>query len=222
MKKEKISIFFNILIVIFTIFATFIMFTGIKFMKGPELVLETSKMGMFKFFTVDSNIFMGVVAYIFIIYELKYIKGKINEIPKIIYKLKLAATVSVALTFFVVFTYLGPIAKGGITKMLMNSNLFFHLFIPVLSVITFIFFERNNKLKIKDTFAGLVPTFIYSLFYITNLLIHLENGKVSTEYDFYWFVQKGMIQAVIICPLMYLITYIISYILYKLNNKEVV
>ena len=85
MKKEKISLCFNIIITILTIVATFIMFTGIKFMHGNEIVLETTKLGMFKFFTVDSNIFMGIVALIFSIYEIKLIKGKLNEIPTILY-----------------------------------------------------------------------------------------------------------------------------------------
>lgn len=222
MKKEKWSLFFNISITILTVVASFIMFTGIKFMKGKELVLETTKLGMFKFFTVDSNIFMGVIALLFSIYEIKLIKGNIKEIPEILYKLKLASTTAVSLTFIVVFTYLGPISDGGIPIMLMNSNLFFHLIIPVLSIITFIFFEKTNKLKIKDSFLGLLPTFVYSLFYLTNILLHINNGHVSPEYDFYWFVQKGVIQAIIVCPLMYLITYIISYSLFKINNKKVV
>lgn len=222
MKKEKISLCFNIIITILTIVATFIMFTGIKFMHGNEIVLETTKLGMFKFFTVDSNIFMGIVALIFSIYEIKLIKGKINEIPTILYKMKLASTTAVTLTFGVVFAYLGPIVHGGIKVMLMNSNLFFHLIIPVLSIITFIFFERCSKLKSKDAFVGLIPTFLYSVFYLTNIIIHTKNGKVSPVYDWYLFVQKGVIQILIICPLIYLITYIISYILYKINNKKVV
>ena len=62
MKNLKISLVINILVVILTIISSIIMFTGFKFMPDYELVLETTKIGMFKFFTVQSNIFMGVIA----------------------------------------------------------------------------------------------------------------------------------------------------------------
>ena len=59
-KYIKVSLMINILIIVFTIFSTIIMFTGFKFMSGEHL-LEINKIGMFKFFTVDSNIFIGLV-----------------------------------------------------------------------------------------------------------------------------------------------------------------
>ena len=82
MKKIKISLILNIIIVIFTIFATVCMFTGFRFMYGPEVVLESSKLEMFKFFTVDSNIFMGIIALITAYYEFKIIKKDIKTMPK--------------------------------------------------------------------------------------------------------------------------------------------
>lgn len=211
MKKK--SLILNIVIVLLTIFASIIMFTGIKLTSGAEPLLETSKIGMFKFFTVDSNIFMGLISLLFII---KTLKNK--EITKNMYILKLMSTTSVTLTFLVVFLYLGPISKDGIKSMLQNSNLFFHLIIPVLSIITFIKYEKTN-LKLKDTIYGIIPTIIYTLFYTTNVLIHTNNGKVSPIYDWYWFVQNGVKQAIIVLPLIILITYAISLTLYKLNRR---
>ena len=211
MKKK--SLILNIVIVLLTIFASIIMFTGIKLTSGAEPLLETSKIGMFKFFTVDSNIFMGLISLLFII---KTLKNK--KITKNMYILKLMSTTSVTLTFLVVFMYLGPISKDGIKSMLQNSNLFFHLIIPVLSIITFIKYEKTN-LKLKDTIYGIIPTITYALFYTTNVLIHTNNGKVSPIYDWYWFVQNGVKQAIIVLPLIILITYAISLTLYKLNRR---
>lgn len=219
MKKLKISLIINILIVILTVISSIIMFTGFKFMHDYSLVLETTKIGMFKFFTVDSNLLMGLVSLIFIIEEIKVLNGKEKEIKKIYYILKLMAATSVGLTFFVVFAYLGPITEYGIKSMITNSNLFFHLIIPVISILNFILFEKTDKLKFKDIKYGLVPTIIYSLFYLINVLIHMEGGKVSTEYDWYWFVQNGVWTSLIVVPLMFLITYLISLIIWKLNRK---
>lgn len=212
--KKKISLTLNIIITLLTIFASIIMFTGIKITHGAEPILETTKLGMFKFFTVDSNIFMGIIALLFVVLQIKN-----KKITKNMYRLKLMSTTSVGLTFLVVFTYLGPISKGGIISLLQNSNLFFHLIIPVLSIINFTIFERTNKLKIKDALYGMIPTILYAIFYITNLLLHVENGRVSPIYDWYWFVQNGIKTAIIVAPLMLIITYIISLTIWKLNRR---
>ena len=218
--KVKISLVLNILIVIFTIFATIAMFTGFKFMHGHDVVLQSTKLGMLRFFTVQSNILMGIIALFFAVLEIKILKGKIEEISTKAYVLKLMATTAVGLTFLVVFAYLGPITEYGIIAMIMNSNLFFHLITPLLSMICFAAFERTNKVKFKYTFLGIIPTFLYAIYYMINIFVHMENGKVSPVYDWYWFVQNGVWTAIIVVPLMFLITYLITLILWKINKKK--
>ena len=227
MKNKKIFVSFvlNIIIVLMVIFACIIMFTGIKFMHGHEIALEVSKIGMFKFFTVDSNILMGIVAMLFAIQQYKVIKKKQKDINKIYYALYLMGTSAVSLTFFVVFAYLGNISEFGLKALLMNSNLFLHLIIPVTSIISFIIFLRDNKLSFKYTLLGIIPTFIYGIWYLTNVLIHMEDGKVSPRYDFYWFVQQGVKSAIIVVPIIFIISYLISLALWRFNksfksNKE--
>ena len=181
--RIKISLTLNIIIFILTLTATIIMFSGFSFMNMYKPVLETTKIEMLKFFTVQSNIFAGIVSLLFATKQIKLLKDNNYDIPKIYYILKLMATTAVGLTFFVVFAYLGPISKDGIPSMLMNSNLFFHLIIPVLCILNFILFEKNNKLNFKYTFYGLIPTVIYAFYYLINILIHMENGRVSPIYD---------------------------------------
>ena len=218
LKKMKISLIINIMIFILTLIASIIMFTGFKFMHGYDVVLQSTKIGMLRFFTVESNMFMGIVSLIFAIMEMQVLSGKKKEIPTKGYILKLMSTSAVGLTFFVVFAYLGPISKDGIPSMLMNSNLFFHLIIPVVSILNFIIFEKTNKLKFKYTFLGIIPAVLYGVYYLMNILIHMENGKVSPVYDWYWFVQNGVWTAIIVVPMIFLITYIISIIIWKLNK----
>ena len=217
-KSLKISLIINIIIVIFTIVASIIMFTGFKFMESKDL-LQSSKLGMFKFFTVDSNIFMGIVALIFLIEEIKVLFHKKEDISYKLYILKLMATSAVALTFFTVFGYLGLIVDGGYFAMITNSNLFFHLIIPLLSMLNFILFESTDKLKFKYSLFGVVPTLIYTLFYTINVLVHIENGQVSPRYDWYWFVQGGLWQIVIVLPVMLAVSYLISALLLRFNRK---
>lgn len=216
MDKYKISFILNIIIVIMVIGASIMMFTGFRFMPG-KIILESNKLGMFKFFTVDSNLFMGIISLIFAIFEIRLLKGNIDEIPRYMYILKLMATTSVTLTFIVVFAYLGPLV-GNIYLMILNSNLFFHLLVPVFSMITFIFFERNNKMSFKYSFYGLIPVIMYGLYYLINVLIHMDNGIVLPEYDFYYFVQNGIWTAIVVVPVMFIISYTISLILWGFNR----
>ncbi len=215
--KVQLALIFNVIIVLMTVFASVAMFCGFKFMSGYDLVLDSNKLGMFRFFTVQSNLFMGIVALIFVIKEYKYLKDD-KEISLSAYVLKMVATVSVALTFVVVFTYLGPVVKGGLAALLMNSNLFFHLFIPVFSIITFIFLENDKKIDFKYTIYGLIPTFLYEIYYLSNILVHMENNSVSPVYDWYYFVQNGVSGALIIAPMMLFITYILCLIIWGLNR----
>lgn len=219
-KKIKISLAINTLIVLLTLTATIVMFNGINFMHETKPLLASTKLEMFKFFTVDSNLLMGIISIAFIIQEINYLKGKIKIISENLYRLKLSATTAVTLTFVVTFGYLSFIAEGGIKVLLMNSNLFYHLIVPVLSMITFMFFEKTNRLNFKDTLFGLIPTLVYGSFYTTNILIHAENLKVSPKYDWYYFVQNGICTTVIVIPILFIITYIISLILWKVNKEN--
>ena len=223
LNKTKISLMLNYIIVIFEVISFVILLTGYKFMFGVEPVLETSTIKMFRFFTIDANLLMGICSLIFIIQERKLLLGKIKEIPVKYYVIKLISTVSLVLTFLVVLLYLGRISKWGLMALYQNSNLFFHLVIPLLSIIAFVFFEKNNKIKLHYNLYSLIPIVLYAIYYIINVLIHMENGVVPKKYDWYYFVQGGINQAFIIVPLMFIITYIISIGLWffnKIGSKE--
>lgn len=219
MRKIKISLVLNIIIVILTILSSIMMFTGFKFMNGAEPILEVTKLGMFKFFTVDSNFLVGISSLTLAIYEKRLLDNSITSIPIKYYILKFMSTVSVSLTLLVVFIYLGPISKDGIGSMLQNSNLFFHLIIPLLSMISFIFFEYHKNFKFKYVFSSIIPTVAYAIFYLINVLLHVENGKVSPIYDWYYFIQGGLWQIMIVGPLMIIVTYIIGIVIFQMNKK---
>lgn len=218
-KQLLISILFNTIILIMTIIASYMMFTGIRFTNNNEIILESSKLGMLKFFTVQSNLLMGIVSIIYIIKQIDLLNKKIVKLPSWCSILKLTSTTAVTLTFVVVFLYLSRLTGSGVRPLLANSNLFFHLLIPILSIITFIFFERNKDIKFKDNLISIIPVALYELFYLTNVLIHMENHRISPKYDWYYFVQTDIKNIYIVIPTMLIITYIISIILWFTNEK---
>ncbi len=220
-QKLKISLILNIIIVIMTIFAFVTMFTDFKFMPGTETTIASSKVGRLRFFTIDSNLLMGIAALVFLIEEIKLLKGKIKEINRKYYVFNLMSTSAVTLTFMVVLVYLGQIAPNGLYSMYVDKNLFFHGLIPFVAMINFIFFTNTDKLKFKDTYYGLIPMILYAIYYITNVLLHLENGKVSPDYDWYYFVQGNILKVFFVVPLIFVLTYFISYSLWYLNKRNI-
>lgn len=194
------------------------MIAGIRFM-SDDLILSVSSIETLKFFTVDSNILMGIASLIFLYYDFLIISKKKKEIPTIVYNIKHIATVGVILTFLVTVFYLAPFSEYSYFAFFKNSNLFFHLIVPILSFITYIFFEKNNNKQNKRIIIlGMIPMIIYSCFYITNYLIHLGSSSMK-DYDWYNFIGNGVISGVISISVMYFLTYLISYILWRLNKK---
>ncbi len=216
--KIKIALILNYLIVIFVLIASIIMFFDIKFMYGLQPKLDASSFSMFKVFTVDSNILMGISSVLLIIKERKLLDNKITVIPMKYNVIKLVGTVAVSLTFLVVIGYLAPISQDGIMSLLQNSNLLFHLIIPILSIITFCFFE-NTYIKFKYVFYGLLPTILYGIFYLTNVLTHIENGTISPKYDWYYFLQGGLHMVYFVVPIILFLTLVISVLLWIINRK---
>lgn len=98
--------------------------------------------------------------------------------------------------------------------------MFYHCIIPVISVLNFIIFERTFVIKFKHTFCGLIPTFLYEIFYTSNVILNLKDGRVSPTHDWYYFAKNGVLIAITIPFMMLGITYIIALIIWRLNKKE--
>ena len=217
-KKLKLSLILNIIIFIMVVLGTIFMVTGFKFM-GNTQVLASTGLEPLKFYTVDSNLFVGLASLILIIYEYLFLNKKINKIPKFVYILKYIGTVAVSLTFLVTLLYLAPSYGKNFLFLYQNSNLIFHLIVPVLSFISFTCFE-NIKLDFKYTFYGVSTMIVYGIYYVINILIHQENGKVALEYDWYGFVKGGVSTIFIVFSLILLFTYLISFGIFKLSKDK--
>lgn len=206
----KKSFYLNILIVVLTLFATISMLTGFTFM-DEEKLLTATRIEAFKFFTVDSNVFVGIAALIFAVYEYKK-----KQIPRFVYLLKYIGTLGVTITFLVTLLYLGPFYGEGLINLYKDSNFFFHLVIPVLSFISFIFYEKSDKIKFKDTIYSLIPILLYAAFYVINVLTH---GS-AREYDFYNFTVGGRVPITISLLIVFVIIYLIDLLVYYLYNRR--
>lgn len=215
MNKYKISLILNSLIVFFVTIGSIFMFLGIKFMPDKTL-LEVSKVEMFKFYTVDSNIFMGIISLIVVISNIKILQNKINEIPRFIYILKLIATSAIGVTFLTTLFFLAP--QYGFYAMFNNNNLFFHLIVPILAFTSFIFYEKFES-KYRYALHGLVPMVLYSLYYVSMILSHLDSKESIVKYDFYGFLQGNINNIYISFPVVFVAGYLVTLLILFLNKK---
>ena len=206
MKKLKVSLILNSIIVFLVILMNIFMLAKIHFMKPLDL-LVVKGLENYKFYTADSNVLIGIISLVFIVYLLKL---------KSIYILKMVGTICITITFIVTLCFLAPMY--GFYAMFNNCNLFFHLIIPLLSIITYVFFEKHDN-KYKYAVYGIIPMFIYGIFYIINVLVHLQDEGVTFKYDFYGFLQGNINNIYLAIPIVFLVGYLISLLIVFLNKK---
>lgn len=219
MKNTKTSLILNIIIFAFVLIATIFMYAGIEFM-GHAALLTAESVKMLQFYTVQSNLLIGIIAGVMAIYEILYLNNKIKRIPNIIYLLKLIFTVGVSITLFVVVFYLAPITGKNAPTLFMNSNLFFHLLVPILAIVSFIFFEKTNEIKFKYLTFAILPTLLYGIYYAINAYSHVENGKIDIAYDWYGFAQAGIIGTIIVFIVVIGLSYLFGWLLWMFNRKN--
>ena len=180
---------------------------------------KTSFANFIKFFTVQSNIFMGITAIAYAVNEILLLK-KGTRINKVLFVLKYVATVCVAITFFTVLFFLAPIVyRDYFLDLYVGTNFFYHFMIPLASMIIFIFAENTKDFSIKVTIFGMIPFILYSIFYLIAAFTHMENGKVMDGYDWYGFLSFGIPMFMLLMVLMIGFSYLISFLTYFLNKK---
>lgn len=216
-KRLFISAIGNIGIFAMVIAATVIMLTGYRFM-GDDIALTSTKVEVLKFFTVDSNLLMGAIAAVLAVLEILFLCGKITQIPAWAYTLKLVGTVGVVLTMLTTVLFLAPFLVEDYWSLFRNANLFFHLVVPLVCLLVYLFGESTTSVRWRYSFWGMVPMGMYAIFYTINALSHIQDGKVPYAYDWYGFVQGGVSNMAFVLPIMLLGTYLICYLLW-LGNR---
>ena len=164
--------------------------------------------GFLRAFTPDSNILCAIFSLISLICLLV---NKDGELPKAVRVLNLMGTVAVTLTFLVVLLFLAPVsaARGGSYFALFAGNMFhLHFFNPALAVAALIISSTRTDYAAKEIFLGLVPTAVYSVFYVVFVVV------LKRWNDFYSFTWGGsMVASIISFFAVYGVTLLISYLL---------
>lgn len=196
----------NIIIVILTVIGVAFMLTG----NPEEGALQASGLENLKFYTVLTNVFCGLIALVYlIIILLGKDAGKIRV-------LKLAAVCGVAITFAVVAFMFGPLY--GYPQFYKRGNLFFHLLLPLTAMVEFIV-VRRPKMPFRYCVFAAVPTLLYGLGYMVNILINGMGGEWPDTNDFYAFLSWGWPVGIMIFAAITLAAFGVSCIFRAVSNR---
>lgn len=141
-----------------------------------------------KYFTVLSNLLQGGVSLLSAAKLLRRLGVKRSPFTRGFVRLRYTASSSVALTFFTVLCFLGPVF--GFEGMYVGTNYWFHLVVPLLAMADFCLIDREGTLSAADTRFAVLPMLLYGLLYVGNLKLN-GVGSGAGSNDWYHFAVGG-------------------------------
>ena len=194
------------LIVICVVYGTCLMLTH----GGDGAGLTSEGLENLKYYTVLSNLFCGIVALAELVAYISRKNGFDFAMLKFI-----AATVT-GLTAVIIAAFLQPTYPD--LDMYQGSNLWFHFIVPCIAVIECIFTaDGAAMLSFHQTFFTMIPSALYGLFYVINILIR-GVGTWPDSNDWYGFLNWGWSVGIIIFLVIIVVTWLVSLVLWLLNK----
>lgn len=196
--RKRIRIFINIFIAI-TVFVAW----GYMFMDREPGALASAGIVNLKYFTVLSNIAEGLASLFWL--AVCFTKKE----PATADRVKYVAAVSVGLTFATIAFFLGPLY--GMLSMYTGANFWFHLIVPVVAMLEFVFLSET-EVGVKDNLLAVVPMLLYGAVYLLNVILRGTEGN-----DWYGFVNWGLPIGIVIFAVLCIATYGIGLLLRKVK-----
>lgn len=142
-KKENINlgIGLNLVIFILELYASMVQFCGTDLLFVGEGFTLGSGLNMFYWFTIDSNILLGVSSLLMMCFYIRYKRNK-KAVPRGIHYFKLMSTSATTLTFIVTFIFLLPsciFSNSDVSMLFVNANVFYHVVCPLLGLVSVVF-----------------------------------------------------------------------------------
>lgn len=130
---------------------------------------------VFFFFTVQSNIFIMLMALIFLVNEVAVLITKKSFINQVLLHIKYTATVAITITFLVFFTMLAPLM--GVDYLLSFKNYSLHAIVPILAIVDFFLFDKDIQLTYKSSLLATIPPICYVVFVYVGAIFKIQYAK---------------------------------------------
>lgn len=174
-----------------------------------EVALAAMGLYSLKYFTVLSNLLLGAASLVYAVFIVRALRGG-ARIPRWAYVLKYIATVATTVTLMTVLLFLGPTL--GYPPMFAGANLWFHLVLPVVAIVEFVFLDTTYRLSFKETIVGMVSTFLYGLAYCGNIYLNGVGSGIGTN-DWYGFTMWGVEYMPVVFAVMLLATWLFAVVI---------
>lgn len=201
-KKIVCDIFLNVLVVATECYALSVNF-------------NENGLSMFRFYTELSNALALVACALTAVFGFLKLFGK--KIPTVVSAIKFTATVSQTITFFVVVFILAP-QYGGIegykSVLFYGTMIFTHLLCPLLTFVSFCFFEKSF-FSVSIAFFAVVPTIIYGAVALALNFFRIMVGP----YPFLEVYRSPVITAVV-CPIVFAASFFLALVVRGVNHRN--
>ena len=164
--KSIIKILIKIALVVVGVLGIVLTAQSSEFMGGGSV---------FFFFTVQSNIFIMLMALIFLVNEVVVLITKKSFINQVLLHIKYTATVAITITFLVFFTMLAPLM--GVDYLLSFKNYSLHAIVPILAIVDFFLFDKDIQLTYKSSLLATIPPVCYVVFVYVGAIFKIQYAK---------------------------------------------
>ena len=125
----------------------------------------------FLYFTIQSNVCIALISFVFLILEIIKFKKPEFTIPNYMYIIKYIFTVAITLTFIVFSIILTPtmIVKGHGWYLSTIENVCLHNLVPIFAILDYCLFNFHFMIK-KSTFVWGLAMPLYYLIFVSSLI----------------------------------------------------
>lgn len=152
---------------------------------APEgAILNNRGMRAFRFYTTDSNILCAAGG---LLTAVCMLRKKNGALPRWVTLVKFAGTAAVTVTLLVVFFFLSLIV-GGILPLLRGANLYLHLVVPLLALLSLFFLDPQPEppLRFSESLSCALTVIVYGTVYFIQVVVR------KAWPDFYAFNRGGL------------------------------
>jgi len=215
--KKIISVCLNVLIIVGVIFGVFAIFKN-------YFSNMAQKESPFILFTNDGGILLSVSSLIYIVFVLFFSKKK--DVPKFVTLFRFIASTASLLAFViaVVSVFVPQTEQGnGFVATLFswdNGHLFLHFICPLISFVSFAFFEDDNHLRFWESLYATIPTVLYACVWIVLELVDVKYQN-SAPYSFLRIYGVPVYEPILYAVGMFLSTWVLGLAHLLLHNAFV-
>ena len=171
MKKAYFSVANKILLALFAIVGILINLIN------AEADGYSSAASRLLYFTNLSNVFVLAVSVLFLVFEIKSLRGNKDLRGKRLYLVKLASTVSITLTAVIFCAVLAPGASNVDYNAWTFGSIIVHTVVPFFAIVDFFIDGGDFAFEKKHSLLSLAPPLSYFIFCVVLYLLNVDFGR---------------------------------------------